>query len=68
MGMGVTNVVSCRHVASENKRDPSASWPCASWRVNHRAMSSALELMPPAGFVLSLSNGLISLTAPSTSA
>ena len=31
-------------------------------------MSSALELMPPAGFVLSLSNGLIGRTLPSTGA
>ena len=31
-------------------------------------MSSALELMPPAGFVLSLRNGAIGRTVPSTRA
>jgi hypothetical protein len=49
-------------VLSENRREPSASRPRASCTIIHFAMSAALELMPPAGFVLSLSNGLITRT------
>jgi hypothetical protein len=54
---GVTIVVSCRHVASLNTREPSASRPRARKTVSHFGMSCAFELMPPAGLVLSLSNG-----------
>ncbi len=61
-------MVNCRHVFSENSREPSASRPRPSCTIIHFAMSSALELMPPAGFVLSLSKGLIARTAPSMGA
>ena len=61
-GIGVTSVVSCCHVFSEKSRDPSASRPRPSCTIIHFAMSVALELMPPAGFVLSLSKGCIGRT------
>ena len=57
--------VNCRAVASENSREPSASFPPDSWTRSHFAMSSADELMPPAGLVLSLPNGAIGRTLPS---
>src|SRR6185295_2483420 len=55
-------------VASENSREPSGSFPRASCTRSHFAMSSADELIPPAGLVLSLSNGAIGLTVPSIGA
>src|SRR5262245_55574078 len=68
MGIGVTIVVSSRAVAGENSRDPLASIPPDNCTRSHFAMSSADELMPPAGFVLSLTNGAIGRTLPSTRA
>src|SRR2546423_14473187 len=60
--------MSCRDVADENSREPSGSCPSASCTSSHLAMSSAQELMPPAGLVLSLATGAIVRTRPSTSA
>ena len=42
-GIGVTMAVSCREVASENSREPSASLPPDSWTFSHFAMSSGDE-------------------------
>ena len=53
---------------AEKSREPSASLPPDSCTRSHFAMSSADELMPPAGFVLSLSNGAIGRTLPSIGA
>ena len=64
-GSGVTMVESCRLVSAVMSRDPSASTPADNWTFSHFAMSSADELMPPAGFVLSLSNAAIGRTRPS---
>src|SRR5207245_10243054 len=67
--IGVTTDQRLRAVFWENRRsDPPARRPESSCTIIHLAMSVALELMPPAGFVLSLVNGAIGRTLPSMGA
>ena len=67
IGIGVTSVRQlARGGVAEQARAVGAAVRVASCTSIHFAMSSALELMPPAGLVLSLSNGAIGRTLPST--
>jgi hypothetical protein len=67
--IGVTSDQSSRVLAGEKRRVPvDATRPESSCSIIHFAMSAAVELMPPAGLVLSLVIGATGLTRPSTSA
>ncbi len=66
--IGVTSVQSSRLVACENSESPSASFPRASWSSSHFAMSTALDMIPPAGLIDVLVSGSTNCTVPSTRA
>src|SRR5687767_15296082 len=58
-------VQSSRVVRVENSREPSVVRPESSCTITHLAMSSAPDMIPPAGLVLSLRNGAMARTVPS---